>query len=261
MELAQQSIREGFLYGDFQFEIDPQSPNYLTRGVFSSYCPVEDGSEPPMNQRQLRRDDWIDLLTLAHTDPSRGFAAYAEHYLKTDGQLYKSDTHQLSEYLDEYHAEVDRRTHARCAGSEMITELYVPPVRLPAFLHSAARMLVEQKARVIYGTIRLIQPDPDTVMAWARTRSACIIFNLHVDHSQAEIERAAEAFRGLIDLAVSFGGSYYLTYHRYATPGQLERCYPRVREFFKRKRFYDSQEVFESDWYRHYAPHFRGDDS
>jgi FAD/FMN-containing dehydrogenase len=93
MELAQQRIREGFLYGDFQFEIDPHSPNYLTRGVFSSYCPVEDGSEPPNDQRLLRRDDWIDLLTLAHTDPSRGFAAYAEHYLKTDGQLYKSDTH------------------------------------------------------------------------------------------------------------------------------------------------------------------------
>ena len=77
----------------------------------------------------------------------------------------------------------------------------------------------------------------------------------------AEIERAADAFRGLIDLAISLGGSYYLTYHRYAIPEQMEQCYPRVREFFECKRFYDPQEVFQSDWYRHYAPHFQGEHS
>jgi hypothetical protein len=198
------------------------------------------------------------LLTLAHADPARGFEEYAEHYLKTDGQLYYSDTHQLSEYLGEYHAEVDQRTGARHPGSEMITELYVPPMRLPEFLRSAAKWLVERKAQVIYGTIRLIQPDSETVMAWARARSACIIFNLHVDHVDAEIEHAAEALRGLIDLAISLGGSYYLTYHRYATPTQLEACYPRVREFFARKRFYDPRGLFQSDWYNHYAPHFGG---
>jgi FAD/FMN-containing dehydrogenase len=257
MQEAQQHIREGYLYGDFQFEIDPNSPNYLTHGVFSSYCPTDDRREPPPDQRVLSREDWIDLLTLAHSDPSRGFAAYAEHYLKTDGQLYKTDLHQLSEYLGEYHADVDRRTHATCVGSEMITELYVPPVELPGFLRAAAKMLIEQNARVIYGTIRLIQPDPDTVMAWARARSACIIFNLHVDHLPAQIDRAADAFRRLIDLAIAAGGSYYLTYHRFATPEQLERCYPRVREFFARKRAYDPHELFRSDWYCHYAPHFR----
>jgi hypothetical protein len=79
-----------------------------------------------------------------------------------------------------------------------------------------------------------------------------------VDHVEASIERAAGSFRALIDLASNLGGSYYLTYHRYATPRQLERCYPRVREFFEAKRRIDPNGVFQSDWYRHYAPHFEG---
>jgi FAD/FMN-containing dehydrogenase len=140
----------------------------------------------------------------------------------------------------------------------MITELYVPPERLVEFLHATARLLIERDTPVIYGTIRLIQPDTETVMRWASQRFACIIFNLHMDHEAAAIERAAGSFRALIDLASDFGGSYYLTYHRFATPQQFERCYPRVREFFSAKRRFDPAGIFQSDWYNHYAPHFEG---
>lgn len=255
---AERRIREGFLYGDFQFDIDPRSPDFLTKGVFSGYCPVDGDPEPPEGQQALSRDAWIDLLTLAHADKSRAFTLYAQHYIATDGQLYYSDLHQLSEYLQNYHADVERRLDSPHRGSEVITELYVPPERLVEFLRAAARRLVEQAAQVIYGTIRLIQPDGDTLLAWARSRWACIVFNLHVDHAEASLVRAGEAFRGLIDLAAELGGSYYLTYHRFATPRQLEACYPRVREFFAAKRRFDPGAVFASDWYNHYAPGFAG---
>lgn len=253
---AERRVREGFIYGDFQFDIDPRSPDFLTKGVFSGYCPVAGDTEPPQGQRSLSRDDWTNLLTLAHTDKSRAFTLYAQHYIATDGQLYYSDTHQLSEYLEDYHGDVDRRLDASHRGSEIITELYVPPEHLVEFLRSAAALLVENGSQVIYGTIRLIQPDVDTVLAWARSRLACVVFNLHVDHIEASVQRAGAAFKALIDLAIGFSGSYYLTYHRFATPQQFERCYPRVHEFFEAKRRLDPTGVFQSEWYRHYAPHF-----
>ncbi|MDF2114360.1 FAD-binding oxidoreductase [Roseiarcaceae bacterium H3SJ34-1] len=258
VKAAERRIREGFLYGDFQFDIDPRSPSFLTKGVFSGYCPLDGDPTPPSEQRALSGDDWLNLLTLAHTDKSRAFTLYAQHYLATDGQLYASDTHQLTEYLENYHVEIDRRTGAKCAGSEMITELYVPPERLVEFMQASARLLIERDTPVIYGTVRLIQPDTETVMRWASQRFACIIFNLHVDHEAASIERAADSLRSLIDLASDLGGSYYLTYHRFATPQQLERCYPRVREFFNAKRRFDPDKIFRSDWYNHYAPHSEG---
>jgi FAD/FMN-containing dehydrogenase len=111
---------------------------------------------------------------------------------------------------------------------------------------------------VIYGTVRLIEKDDETFLAWARERYVCVIFNLHVDHTSFSIERAADAFRALIDLGIQHGGSYYLTYHRWARRDQVERCYPQLPEFLSLKRQFDPDEVFQSNWYRHYRDMFAG---
>jgi FAD/FMN-containing dehydrogenase len=109
---------------------------------------------------------------------------------------------------------------------------------------------------MIYGTVRLIEKDDETFLAWARDRYACVIFNLHIDHTPEAISRAAETFRQLIDLGIAHNGSYYLTYHRWARKDQVERCYPQMREFLAIKRQYDPEEVFQSNWYRHYRTMF-----
>jgi len=110
----------------------------------------------------------------------------------------------------------------------------------------------KNNVEVIYGTIRLIQKDDETFLAWAKQDYACVVFNLHVEHTGAGVERSAEAFRRLIDMAIRRGGSYYLTYHRHATREQVLACYPQFPEFLRLKRKYDPEERFQSDWYRHY---------
>ena len=157
---------------------------------------------------------------------------------------------QLGVYINDYHVEIDRLTRSPHKCSEMITELYVPVDRCVDFLHAAAARLIALKAEVIYGTIRLISQDQDTALAWARGPRACIIFNLHVEHTPAGIEKSAAAFRALIDLALERDGSFFLTYHRHATRDQLLRAYPMLPEFLRAKDFHDPQHLFTSDWHR-----------
>jgi hypothetical protein len=88
------------------------------------------------------------------------------------------------------------------------------------------------------------------------SRFACVIFNLHVTHDSQGIENSARAFRSLIDLGIRNNGSYYLTYHRWATREQVETCYPQFREFLQLKLKYNPREVFQSAWYRHYKRMF-----
>lgn len=236
-------IAGGYTYGDFQFAVDPASRDFLRRGVFSCYRPVDD-AEPPEDRRALSAAQWRTLLQLAHTDKSRAFDLYARHYLATTGQLYLSDRHQLAQYAGGYHDEVG-------PGSEMISELYVPRERLADFMRAAAEHLRRLDANVVYGTIRLIERDDESFLAWAREPWACVIFNLHVEHTRAGIEFAAYAFRRLIDLALAEGGSFYLTYHRWATRAQLDAAHPRLGEFLERKLEWDPAERFQSEWYRH----------
>jgi FAD/FMN-containing dehydrogenase len=132
----------------------------------------------------------------------------------------------------------------------------VPRERLVAFMEAACATLRERRANVIYGTVRLIERDDETFLAWARNRYACVIFNLHVEHTPQKIETAANAFRDLIDIAISQGGSYYLTYHRWARKDQVAACYPQMPAFLAKKREHDPAEVFQSTWYRHYRAMF-----
>src|SRR5215510_14788471 len=199
-------IAQNFLYGDFQFSVDEKSPDFLQRGVFSCYEPIS-ANEPIVAKKQLRDDDWLELLRLAYTDRRKAFERYRDYYLSTNGQTYWSDTNQLSAYLPNY----AQKIHDQIGGEEsslIITEIYVPRPDLPNFLAQAADLLRSNRTTVIYGTVRLIEKDDESFLAWAKQSYSCIIFNLLTFHTPGGIEASARSFRGLIDLAITCGGSY-----------------------------------------------------
>src|SRR5438874_3961052 len=222
-------IASGFLYGDFQFSVDEKSPDFLRLGVFSCYEPIADDT-PITAAKHLGNDDWLDLLTLAYTDRAKAFQRYADYYLSTNGQTYWSDTNQLSAYLPNY-AQKLRQEVGGEESSLIITEIYVPRQDLADFMAQAAELLRTGEVRVIYGTVRLIEKDDESFLAWAKDSYACIIFNLLTRHTPAGIEASANAFRALIDLAVARRGSYYLTYHKFARREQVLACYPQFEQF------------------------------
>src|SRR6266478_1109991 len=250
----QWGIAQKFLYGDFQFSVDEKSPDFLQRGVFSCYEPIDE-HEPVVAKKELRDDDWLDLLRLAYTDREKAFKRYSDYYLSTNGQTYWSDTSQLSAYLSNY-AQKLRELIGGEESSLIITEIYVPRADLSDFLAQAAKLLRSNRTTVIYGTVRLIEKDDESFLAWAKEPYACIIFNLLAFHTPTGIEASANSFRGLIDLAIARGGSYYLTYHKFAKPEQVLACYPQFKQFLELKRKYDPTERFQSDWYRYYRKLF-----
>jgi FAD/FMN-containing dehydrogenase len=255
--LFAERIAAGFIYGDFQFAIDSKSDDFLRRGILACYEPVPEATPLPSAQKALSGDDWKMLIYLAHTDPGRAFDIYAKHYLATSGQIYESDTQYVSDYFDDYHRELDAKMQTAEPATEVIGELYVPRNSLPQFLEEAREELRRKESpSLIYGTIRLIEKDTESFLPWAKQSYACVIFNLHTPHSPEGMSRTSNAFRRLIDLALQHDGSYYLTYHRYATRQQLLACYPQFPEFLRLKRHYDPDERFQSDWYRHYKKMF-----
>ena len=243
-------IAAGHLYGDFQFATSPHSADFMRTGVLSSYRPLEHDRRIPDNQRRLSQSDWNELLALAHADKRAAFQKFSEFFLDTHGQIYWSDTHQLNLYLEEYHGALDHRLGSAVRGSEMITELFVPRDRLVPFMNDVRRDFRMNSVDFIYGTVRLIEAEHETALPWARQDWACVLFNLHVEHRPGEVTRAADHFRRLIDHALRHGGSFFLTYHRFADAAQLQAAHPGIRGFFAAKQAMDPGGVFQSDWYR-----------
>ena len=187
----QQRIAQKFLYGDFQFSVDEMSPDFLQRGVFSCYEPVDE-QEPVIAKKELRDDDWLELLRLAYTDRAKAFKRYSDYYLSTNGQTYWSDTSQLSAYLPNYALKI-RELIGGEESSLIITEIYVPRPDLPDFLARAAELLRSNRTTVIYGTVRLVEKDDESFLAWAKESYACIIFNLLTFHTPSRY-RSVSAF-------------------------------------------------------------------
>ena len=245
-------IEQGYLFGDFQYSTDIGSESLLRQGVFSCYRPVDPNTPVPEAQHALSRENWLDLLELGHLDRSEAFRQYSSYYLGTSGQIYWSDTHQLSTYIDDYHLELGRRIGPLSEGTEMISELYVPREALANFFEDVRGDFITNRVNLIYGTVRLIKRDDETFLPWAREPWACVIFNLHTARDPASLRATAEHFRRLIDRGRAYGGSYFLTYHRWATRDQLLACYPQFPEFLQLKLKYDPEDRFQSDWYRHH---------
>src|SRR5881398_1923290 len=250
----EERIAQNFLYGDFQFSVDEKSTDFLQRGVFSCYQPIDE-REPIVAKKELRDDDWLELLRLAYTDRGKAFKRYSDYYLSTNGQTYWSDTSQLSAYLPDYAQKIREQIGGE-QSSLIITEIYVPRADLSDFLAQAAELLRSNHTIVIYGTVRLIEKDDESFLAWAKQPYACIIFNLLTLHTPGGIEASARSFCGVIDLAIARGGSYYLTYHKFAKLEQVVACYPQFKQFLELKRKYDPAERFQSDWYRYYRKLF-----
>jgi hypothetical protein len=252
LDLYKQRLAEGFIFGDCQYGTDLAGKAEAHPGIFPCYEPVPDSTPISEKPKALGKEDWARLYKLMRTDKARALREYLEHYRQTDGQVYWSDTHQLAGDFTGHRDAVKADE-----GTEMITEVYIRHENLLPFFAKIRQDLVERKADITYGTIRFIEADEETFLPWAKEKSVCVVCNLHVLHTDEGIAKAKADFRQIIDRAIEFGGSFYLTYHRWATPKQVAACYPKIRDFFRLKRKYDPDEGFQSDWYRHYAGDFK----
>ena len=255
-EKTKQRIEDGFVYGDFQYKTDEKTDDFMKIGVFSTYKPVPDDTPMPEIKETLDSEKWNKLLMLGHTDKSKAFEFYSKYYLSTNGNIYWSDTHQLSYYNEEYDKYLRETIPDYTEGSLMITEAYVPRKDLNTFIERIAQDAKTYDFNIIYGTMRLIEQDDESFLAWAKQDYACVIFNLRVEHSEEGIEKAKTNFQRIIDRALELDGSYFLTYHRWARKDQILKAYPQFIDFLRFKLKYDPQERFQSEWYRHYKKMF-----
>ncbi|MBT5365089.1 MAG: FAD-binding oxidoreductase [Phycisphaerae bacterium] len=249
--LLEKATAEGCKYGDFQYDIDEQSPSFMKKGICTWYAQESDTDAVPVEREQLSTDTWLNLLYLACTDRRKGFDAYTEFFQSTHGQLYWSDTSQLSTYNKGYRDFINAKIEFDAPVSLMLSELYTPREKLPEFMAQAADILRASGIPNIYGTIRMIEKDDETFLPWAKENYACVIFNLLVTNTALGKSKAADTFRALIDVSIALGGSYYLTYHKWSRKDQVLACYEQMPAFLEQKAKYDPNLVFQSDWYRH----------
>lgn len=151
--------------------------------------------------------------------------------------------------LLEYHSPKD---------TDIIQEYYMPTRHFVPFMDEFRRILQDGRMNVMSATVRYVAPDSSTALAYAPREPVFAIIQMsNVGLDSVSQSHAAKVTQQLVDAALRYDGTYYLTYQNYPTPAQLHRAYPRAAWAFERKRAYDPDERFASrfwETYGHTAP-------
>jgi FAD/FMN-containing dehydrogenase len=143
--------------------------------------------------------------------------------------------------------------HSR-RDTDIIQEYFVPVERFVPFMDRFRDILVADKPNVLSSTVRYVTANATPALAYAPEHDALAVIQMsNVGLSAAEQSRAEATTRRLVDAALENGGTYYLTYQLYPTPEQLHRAYPGAARAFERKRHYDPDETFSSQFYERYG--------
>lgn len=135
-----------------------------------------------------------------------------------------------------------------------LQEYFVPVAHLNAFVLQMAAVLMAHNVDAVNISIRHAPPAPDSCLAWAREEVFSFVLYYWQHVGVADREKVGVWTRELIDIALSFGGTYYLPYQLHATRQQFSRAYPGAQQLFALKARFDPDKRFRNKlWDKYYV--------
>lgn len=114
----------------------------------------------------------------------------------------------------------------RAFSSYVLQEYFIPAGHFAAFAHTMATLLQRAPHGTLNVSIRHSPADIHTLMAWAREECFSFVLFYKQGLTPQVMTAVGEWTRALIDLALVYGGSYYLPYQLHAEPRQFLAAYP-----------------------------------
>jgi len=101
--------------------------------------------------------------------------------------------------------------------------------------------------------VRDVRADHDTFLNYATQDMLAFVMFFSQPRTPVGDAEMQKMTQELVDAVLEAGGRYYLPYRLHPTVAQFRRAYPQADEFFKLKRRYDPQELFQNGFYQKYG--------
>jgi FAD/FMN-containing dehydrogenase len=135
-------------------------------------------------------------------------------------------------------------------STDILHEYFLPRGGVEDFVIALRRIVPAHHGNLLNVTVRAVQEDRDSFLRFADQRMLAFVMLFQQPRSAAGDDAMQAMTRDLIDTALASGGRYYLPYRLHATPEQFRAAYPQASEFFRLKRQYDPDELFQNQCYQ-----------
>ncbi len=133
--------------------------------------------------------------------------------------------------------------------TDILVEIFIPQEKFSDFIPLARELMSNQSGSLLNVTIREISRDSDTALPYAPQDMFGLVMLFTIDRTKEAEEILQLKISRLIDLALSYKGTFYLPYRNYANPKQIKIAYPMLDNFISTKKKHDPNEIFASDFY------------
>jgi FAD/FMN-containing dehydrogenase len=137
--------------------------------------------------------------------------------------------------------------------ADILHEYFIPPHRVEGFLAKARKIIPQHEGDLLNVTVRNVHEDTDTFLRYADRDLFAFVMLFNQARTPNADSRMEAMTRELIDAALEADGRYYLPYRLHATNEQFAKAYPQAAEFFRLKRQYDPEEIFQNQFYLKYG--------
>jgi len=121
------------------------------------------------------------------------------------------------------------------------------------FLKQAKTIIRAHHEDLLNVTVREVQTDNDTFLNYADQPMIAFVMFFDQRRSVDADQDMGQMTRELIDVALRLHGRYYLPYRLHASDNEFRAAYPQAEDFFRLKRRYDPDNLFENEFYLKYA--------
>lgn len=142
--------------------------------------------------------------------------------------------------------------HSKTA-TDILQEYYIPKHHFVSFINGLRNIVIKHKINLLSVTLRYVPKNTESFLSYSRQDSFSIVLYINQKLSDKEKLKAKQWTQELVNLALNYQGTHYLTYQLYPTKEQVKQAYPSIDQFFKKKKQYDKTELFMNKFYNHYA--------
>ena len=128
-------------------------------------------------------------------------------------------------------------------------EVFIPKEKFSNFIPEAKKILQDHTDSLLNVTIREISRDSDTALPYATQDMFGLVMLFTIDRRKEAEEILHLKISTLIDLALKYGGTFYLPYRNYANSEQIKKAYPTLENFISTKQQHDPSGTFVNDFY------------
>lgn len=137
-------------------------------------------------------------------------------------------------------------------SSYILQEYFIPYDNFNEFVTYLKTILNDYGVNVINITVRHVNQDNESLLSYSKKDCCAFVLYLNLSKNVNAYDKTYTWTNLLIDKALGLNGTYYLPYHLIGSIEQVNKSYPRLKEFMELKDKHDPFDMFYNKLYEKY---------